>query len=103
MALPAFDSHKFVKKFTASGFDEKQSEVLVELALESQRYNFDTLATKDDIKSVRKDMQTMEDKLRQEIKTASAETKNSILLWIVPLLSANTLALIGLYAQSFFK
>lgn len=106
MGLPAFDSHKFVKKFTASGFNESQSEVLVELVLESQNHNIDALATKEQLsnveESLKKDIRTLEDKLSQEIKTSASDTKTSILMWMIPLLSANALTLVGLYAQAFF-
>lgn len=49
------------------------------------------------------EIRNVENGLRNEIKIAAGETRHSMLMWIIPFLSANTLALIGLYAQAFFR
>ena len=71
----AFDTHRFVKHLTASGFTEQQAE-----ALASEQVNLlnSNLATKADIESVKAEI----DSLRQETKADNAslrqETKASI-------------------------
>ena len=158
MGFPAFDSHKFVKKFTASGFHESQSEVLVELVLESQHHNIDALATKEQISNIednlkkdiqilrkdiqtventlkkdiqtventlkkdiqtventlkkdiqtventlKKDIQTVEENLKLSIETSTSKTKNTILMWMMPFLATNMVAVIGLLVAIFIK
>lgn len=50
MTLPAFDTHAYVKRLKAVGFDEKQAEVQAELQSEVlSALMTDRLATKDDL------------------------------------------------------
>ena len=69
----AFDTHRFVKRLTESGFTEKQAETLAEEHVALLNAN---LATKADIATVKADIARVEagmDALRQETK-ASIET-----------------------------
>ena len=75
----AFDTHRFVKRLTASGFTEQQAE-----ALASEQVNLlnSNLATKADIDSLRLETKADIDSLRQETKadidSLRQETKASI-------------------------
>ena len=75
----AFDTHRFVKHLTASGFTEQQAE-----ALASEQVNLlnSNLATKADIESLRQETKASIESLRQETKASieslRQETKASI-------------------------
>ena len=78
----AFDTHRFVKRLTESGFTEKQAETLAEEHVALLNAN---LATKADIAAVKTDIAKVEasmDALRQEtkssIETLRQETKADI-------------------------
>lgn len=108
--LHAFDSYQEIKDFTAAGFSESQAEKVVHLVMKVQKQSIDHLATKDDIKildakigNLDAKIDQVESSLNAKIESSANKTKYSILTWVIPFLSANTLALIGLYAQSFFK
>ena len=64
----AFDTHRFVKRLTESGFTEKQAETLAEEHVDLLNAN---LATKADIES-----------LRQETKAAIEAVKVDLLKWL---------------------
>ena len=71
----AFDSHRFVKRLTGSGFTEKQAETLAEEHVALLNAN---LATKADIESVRAYVAKVEagvEALRQETKTEIAKVE----------------------------
>ena len=67
----AFDTHRFVKRLTESGFTEKQAETL---AAEHVALLNANLATKADIETVRADIETV----RADIETLRLETKADI-------------------------
>lgn len=71
----AFDTHKFVKHLTASGFTEQQAE-----ALASEQVNLlnSNLATKADIESVKAEIEA----LRQETKADIESVKADLLKWM---------------------
>ena len=71
----AFDTHRFVKRLTASGFTEQQAE-----ALASEQVNIlnSNLATKADSDSVKASI----DSLRQEIKADLESVKADLLKWM---------------------
>ena len=71
----AFDTHRFVKHLTASGFTEQQAE-----ALASEQVNIlnSNLATKADSDSVKASI----DSLRQEIKADLESVKADLLKWM---------------------
>ena len=66
----AFDSHRFVKRLTESGFSEKQAETLAEEHVALLNAN---LATKADIETLRQETKAGIETLRQETK-ADIET-----------------------------
>ncbi len=60
MALPAFDTHAYVKRLKAAGFNEKQAEAQAELQADVlSSLITEKLATKDDIVS-------LENRMKQE-------------------------------------
>ena len=61
----AFDTHRFVKRLTESGFTEKQAETLAEEHVTLLNAN---LATKADVEALRQETKAGMDALRQEIK-----------------------------------
>jgi len=78
----AFDTHRFVKRLTESGFTEKQAETLAEEHVDLLNTN---LATKTDIAAIKADIARVEagmDALRQEtkanIEALRQETRASI-------------------------
>ena len=50
--LATFDTHKYIKELTASGFDEKQAEVIIKSILEGRDYDVSNLATKEQLTKV---------------------------------------------------
>jgi len=79
MGAIAFDTYKFIKKLEKSGFKEEQAEALSEAIKEIQDAHLETLATKLDIES-----------LRREI----AESKTDIIKWCV----GSVFGAVGLFA-----
>ena len=71
----AFDTHRFVKHLTASGFTEQQAE-----ALASEQVNLlnSNLATKADIESVKAEIEALRQETKAEIEALRQETKASI-------------------------
>ena len=71
----AFDTHRFVKHLTASGFTEQQAE-----ALASEQVNLlnSNLATKADIESVKADIDSLRQEIKAEIDSLRQETKAGI-------------------------
>ncbi len=78
----AFDTHRFVKRLTESGFTEKQAETLAEEHVALLNAN---LATKADIAAVKADIARVEagmDTLRQETKAAIEAVKADLVKWL---------------------
>jgi hypothetical protein len=71
----AFDTHRFVKRLTESGFTEQQAETLAEEHVALLNAN---LATKIDIAEVKAEIEA----LRQETKAAIAAVKVDLLKWL---------------------
>ena len=67
----AFDTHRFVKRLTESGFTERQAETLAEEHVDLLNAN---LATKADIAEIKADI----DALRQETKADIARVEASV-------------------------
>ena len=74
----AFDTHRFVKNLTASGFTEAQAEALADEHVNLLNSN---LATKTDIAAVRAEVQTV---------------KADILKWIITAMTAQTALVVTL-------
>ena len=78
----AFDTHRFVKRLTESGFTEKQAETLAEEHVDLLNAN---LATKADVAVARADIARVEagiEALRQETKAAIEAVKVDLLKWL---------------------
>ncbi len=75
----AFDTHRYVKRLTGSGFTEQQAETLAEEQIAFLNAN---LATKSDIESLRQETKSDIESLRQEtkadIESLRQETKADI-------------------------
>ena len=71
----AFDTHRFVKRLTESGFTEKQAETLAEEHVDLLNAN---LATKADVAKVEASVEA----LRQETRAAIEAVKVDLLKWL---------------------
>ena len=71
----AFDTHRFVKRLTESGFTEKQAETLAEEHVALLNAN---LATKADVEALRQETKTGIETLRQETKADIARVEAGI-------------------------
>ncbi len=80
----AFDTHRFVKRLTESGFTEKQAETLAEEQIALLEAN---LATKADIAGIEKDIAGVKKDIAG-IKTDIAEVKADLLKWMIGALIA---------------
>ena len=78
----AFDTHRFVKRLTESGFTEKQAETLAEEHVALLNGN---LATKADIET-----------LRQETRAAIEAVKADLLKWLIGALIAQGSLIVAL-------
>ena len=73
MSSLAFDTHKFVKDLTKAGMPDSQAEVL---ANHYASLLNDRLATKDDIKSLQKDIAGLREDMNSEIAGLRKDMKN---------------------------
>ena len=71
----AFDTHRFVKRLTRSGFTEEQAETLADEHVALLNAN---LATKGDIAAVEADLAKVEANLRSEIAKVEANLRSEI-------------------------
>ncbi len=71
----AFDTHRFVKRLTESGFTEKQAETLAEEHVALLNTN---LATKADIARVEAGMDALRQETRADIEALRQETRAAI-------------------------
>ena len=96
--LAAFDTHKYIKELTASGFDERQAEVIIKSILEGRDYDVSKLATKEQLENTRKelkgDISSLDNKieatkkeLSKDIEVATSRLEATIIKWMVGLLS----------------
>ncbi len=73
----AFDTHRFVKHLTESGFTEKQAETLAEEQVALLNTN---LATKADIEAVKAEIEALRLETKADIEALRLETKADIAL-----------------------
>ena len=73
MSALAFDTHKFVKDLTKAGMSDRQAEVL---ANHYAGLLNDRLATKDDIKSLQKEIAALREDMGNEIAALRNDMKN---------------------------
>ena len=79
----AFDTHRFVKNLTESGFTEKQAEALANEQIQLLNSN---LATKADIAAVRADVEVVKAGLEAKIEELRADvlaSQNNMLRWMI--------------------
>ena len=92
----AFDTHRFVKNLTASGFTEAQAEALADEQVHLLNSN---LATKADIRGTRVDLERVKSELEVKIETVKAEVqtvKAEILKWMITAMMAQTALVVTL-------
>jgi len=77
----AFDTHRFIKRLTNSGFTERQAETLAEEHVALLNGN---LATRVDVAKVEASIET----LRQETKAAIEASKANLMKWLIGALIA---------------
>ena len=71
----AFDTHRFVKNLTASGFTEAQAEALAEEQVHLLNSN---LTTKADIQGVKSELEVKIEQVRAGVETAKADLQRDI-------------------------
>ena len=89
-AVHSFDTHKLIKKFQKSGFDEKQSELIVETILQSRDFDLSELATKVQLENTKSILDGTRSILEQKIESSKQELRveiqasiNTIIRWNV--------------------
>ncbi len=78
----AFDTHRFVKRLTDSGFTERQAETLAEEHVALINAN---LATKIDVAEIKADIEALRQQTKADIAKVGGrieEAKSEILKWI---------------------
>ncbi len=89
----AFDTHRFVKRLTETGFTEAQAEALAD---EQVRLLNSNLATKQNLKQLeavqKQQLTEVEGKLQRQM----AELKADLLKWMIGALIAQTGVIVGL-------
>ena len=91
--LATFDTHKYIKELTATGFNEKQAEVIIKSILKGRDYDISNLATKEQLKNVqiildnkiedtkkelKKDIENNKQELKKDIENNKQELKQEI-------------------------
>ena len=79
----AFDTHRFVKNLTASGFTEKQAEALANEQVQLLNAN---LATKVDIQAIKADIEAVKGDIlvvKGELEVKIETIKSDLLKWMV--------------------
>ena len=78
----AFDTHRFVKNLTASGFTEAQAEALAEEQVHMLNSNLATKAdiqgTKADVERVKSELEVRIEQVRAGVETAKADLQRDI-------------------------
>ena len=75
----AFDTHRFVKRLTESGFTEKQAETLAEEHVALLNGN---LATKADLAAVKADLQRDVEAVKADLQRDIEAVKADLLKWL---------------------
>ena len=96
----AYDTHRFVKNLTASGFTEAQAEAL---AGEQMHLLESNLATKSDIRGVRSDLEVTIEKTRADLEVKIEKTRSDILKWMIGAMTAHAALIAGLVWNLFTR
>lgn len=86
------DTHEAVKELTAADLTEAQAEAITRLWRRGRDADLAQVATKAELDAGL-------ERLRLELGAKLSETKFDILKWVVPILAAQFLAVIGLYLR----
>ena len=92
----AFDTHRFVKNLTASGFTETQAEALADEQIHLLNAN---LATRSDLAVVRSDLAVVKSDLavvKSDLEVKIDTVRADILKWMVAALTAHTAVIAAL-------
>lgn len=96
----AFDTHRFVKNLTESGFTEQQAEALAKEQVQLLNSN---LATKVDIQAIQANVEAVKTELEAKIETVKAEleakiesSKVDLLKWMVTAMAAQGTLIVAL-------
>ena len=81
----AFDTHRFVKRLTETGFSEAQAEVLADEQVNLLNSN---LATKQDLQTLKAELEQQMTSLEGQIKVEIATIKSDLLKWMIGALIA---------------
>ena len=83
----AFDTHRFVKNLTASGFTEKQAEALANEQVQLLNANLatkaDILAVKADILAVKAELEAKLESVKADLEVKIETVKGELLKWMV--------------------
>ncbi len=82
-----FDSHRFVRNLTASGFTERQAEALANEQVELLNGN---LATKTDLASVQTNLEAKLAGVKADLEVKIANVQANLLKWMFAALIAQT-------------
>ena len=101
----AFDTHRFVKNLTASGFTEAQAEALAD----EQAHLLDSNpATKSDVREVQSELELKIEQVRsnlevkiEEVRSEVQKSKADLSKWMVGALTAHAALIAGVVAGMF--
>ena len=82
-----FDSHRFVRNLTASGFTERQAEALANEQVQLLNAN---LVTKADLEAVKVDLETKITSVKADLEVKIANVQANLLKWMFAALIAQT-------------
>ena len=125
MHYRTFDTHKYIKSLQETGFNEKQAEMLIKSLLESRDFELSTLATREQVARVEKQIAQVESKLGKEIsatreqvakvevklgkeisatreQVAKVEAKLDSFKWITPLIFTMMAMIVAMLLKLFF-
>lgn len=100
--MPALDTLEIVKRLKGAGFDETQAEAVTGVLRDLREGDRSELATKNDITSLKVDLERLEGKLSNEIArldakidTRVAELKADIIRWVFGIVFAQGALILG--------
>ena len=89
----AFDTHRFVKRLTGAGMDERQAEVLADEQVALLNAN---LATKAELADVEANLAARIAQVEANLRSEIAQVEASLLRWMVGALIAQAGLIVGL-------